>query len=133
MSLGYGQLAFSQIRGELTIQGYSGVYSARSMASNAGFGTPDRVSDFHGFTATPPEYINSFTQGYSVYNSGYDYVCADYQPAVGITNQGRYVNGGNVNSGLYGYYSLDAFNGQVVGFSNGYAFDFTYQYCAYFL
>ena len=42
-----GQLSFSMIAGEL---GVGTPFSLRNMSSNAGFGTPDGVSDFYGYS-----------------------------------------------------------------------------------
>lgn len=43
-----GQLSLSQIANEQQISLYN--VSLRNMSSTAGFGTPDRVSDFYGWT-----------------------------------------------------------------------------------
>ena len=43
-----GQLSFSMIAGEL---GVGTPFSLHNMLSNAGFGTPDGVSDFYGYSA----------------------------------------------------------------------------------
>jgi hypothetical protein len=43
-----GQLSFSMIAGEL---GVGTPFSLRNMSSNAGFGTPDGVYDFYGYSA----------------------------------------------------------------------------------
>lgn len=45
---GSGQISFSQIATEL---GASTPYSLRSMSSEAGFSTPDNVSDFYSYDA----------------------------------------------------------------------------------
>ena len=42
-----GPLSFSMIAGEL---GVGTPFSLRNMSSNAGFGTPDGVSDFYGYS-----------------------------------------------------------------------------------
>ena len=42
-----GPLSFTMIAGEL---GVGTPFSLRNMSSNAGFGTPDGVSDFYGYS-----------------------------------------------------------------------------------
>jgi hypothetical protein len=68
---GSGQLSFSAIAGELGVS-LSNV-SLRNMSSSASFSTPDRVSDFYGYSSgggVTYTYYNSFYAGDPCY---YDY------------------------------------------------------------
>lgn len=64
-----GQIAFSNIATELTIA--SSNLSLRSMSSTAGKAVPDSISEFYGFTVSPPTLstateLQSFSPNYTI-------------------------------------------------------------------
>lgn len=131
MALGYGQISFNDIYNELNAYGgYTSSRSARAMASHAGFGTPDAASDFHGYTTTAPETINSFTAGYNAFDIGYGWACGDYF-TIGITSSGRYVYGGDVTQPLNGNFALENQYYQIWAVYDGFLFNYV-SYCEYF-
>lgn len=60
-----GQLSISQIRDEeVNNGGYASTYSLRQLSSNAGFSTPDSISEFYGYgLVTSGLVLNLFTNG----------------------------------------------------------------------
>ena len=64
-----GQISFSNIATELTIE--SSNLSLRSMSSTAGKAVPDSISEFYGFTVSPPTLstateLQSFSPNYTI-------------------------------------------------------------------
>jgi len=97
-----GQISMSEIRNAVgAATGYYG-YSLRGLSSNAGFGTPDAMSEFYGYgpSALTCNYYTAYYYGYygwvpcysgASWEYGYqDYgwgVCA--QEASGLSNTGN--------------------------------------------
>jgi hypothetical protein len=60
-----GQLSISQIRNEqVNNGGYASSYSLRQLSINAGFSTPDAISDFYGYSAATNVFISVHIPSY---------------------------------------------------------------------
>lgn len=78
-----GAISISEIRNEqVNNGGMSSTYSLRGLSSNAGYGTPDAMSEFYGYSAAPPAptcyYYVCTTPGYYYYFPCYGYFSYDY-------------------------------------------------------
>jgi len=121
-----GAISISQIQAEI-----GGSYSLRALSAAAGFGTPDAMSEFYGYTSQPSEYMTGTTgSANDAYYSGGDYVCGcNENLTVYQTNLGRWLIGPGINSSpLSGDYNL---NGVIYNFSNGNVGS-TIGYCSIF-
>ncbi len=50
-----GPISISEIRYEQVVNGgFGSTYSLRELSSNAGFNTPDSMSEFYNYSASPP-------------------------------------------------------------------------------
>lgn len=100
-----GAISISQIRNEqVNYGGFGSTYSLRSLSSNAGKGTPDSMSEFYGYSASPPApscyYFYASYSGYfgyyDCYGGGYQYNYYEYGYGVCATSgDGGFYNSGN--------------------------------------
>lgn len=77
-----GPLSFSMIGAEL---GVGTPFSLRNISSNAGFGTPDRVSDFYGYGPSCPPYGTFLYSSCKGCEESYHYAngsCGEYSTIV---------------------------------------------------
>jgi hypothetical protein len=112
-----GSLAFSQIRQELTINGYVGSYSLQGFDHMAFGGyAPYQVSEFFGYSAAPAESIQYYIPMYETWFMGYGYACSNWIQ-VGVSNLGKHYLWGGLGSPLNGNYADES--GHVMMYSNG--------------
>lgn len=70
---GSGAISISEIRNEqVNNGGFGSTYSLRTLSSNAGFGTPDAMSEFYSYTAATNVIFNFYYPNYvGCYNTYY--------------------------------------------------------------
>ena len=100
-----GAISISEIRNEqVNYGGFGSTYSLRTLSSNAGKGTPDSMSEFYGYSASPPApscyYFYASYSGYfgyyDCYGGGYQYNYYEYGYGVCATSgDGGFYNSGN--------------------------------------
>ena len=119
-----GPISISQIKTELG----SASNSLRTLSSQAGFSTPDAMSEFYNYAS---EYMTGVTTSANdAYVTGSDYACGCIENiTVYQTSTGRWLRGSSIgDTPLSGLYNL---NSQIYNFSNGVA-GFSPGTCSYF-
>lgn len=98
-----GAISISDIRNEqVNYGGFGSTYSLRALSSNAGKGTPDAMSEFYGYNASPSPTCTYYYAAYSGYFGYYDcennsYYYTYYEYGYGVC--ARSADGGFYNSG----------------------------------
>lgn len=126
-----GQISFSNIAGEL---GSSTPYSLRSMSSEAGFSTPDTISEFYGYDAGGGGSLNAIFLLYEVDDA---YVCTSkfdgeyYIDAVDFENAtALYTDSTGSTFADMGYYVINGIGERQIRWWKGSYFDSNYKaYC----
>jgi hypothetical protein len=98
-----GAISISDIRNEqVNYGGFSSTYSLHTLSSNAGKGTPDAMSEFYSYSASPTPscyyYYTTYTGYFDYYDCNGVYRSEYFPYGEGICAQ-SVVSGGFSNSG----------------------------------
>ena len=103
-----GPISISMIRDEQVAGGFLSTYDLRQLSANAGFGTPDSMSEFYGYSACPPSgtYAYQYCFGCDLIYGYHNGSCGYYESNLGYSSSccGGYVC--NCGAGC-AFYSFD--------------------------